>query len=132
MGESERDRASLLCQLANLPAHPESVPINMLMQVEGTPLARSERIDVLDLVRTIAAARIVLPRSVVRLSAGREGMTDEAQALCLIAGANSIFVGARLLTTANPAPDRDALLLARLGLGSAAATNGRPTGAQSP
>jgi biotin synthase len=116
MGESERDRASLLCQLANLPAHPESVPINLLMQVKGTPLAGSERIDGLDLVRTIAAARIVMPRSVVRLSAGREGMSDEAQALCLIAGANSIFVGARLLTTPNPRPDRDARLLARLGL----------------
>jgi biotin synthase len=116
MGESERDRAALLCQLANLAAHPESVPINMLMQVEGTPLAGSALIDILDLVRTIAAARIVMPQSVVRLSAGREGMSDEAQALCLIAGANSIFVGARLLTTPNPEPDRDALLLARLGM----------------
>lgn len=118
LGESERDRASLLCQLANLPAHPESVPINMLMRVDGTPLGQSERIDVLDLVRTIAATRIVMPRSVVRLSAGREGMSDEAQALCLVAGANSIFVGTRLLTTANPAPDRDLLLLGRLGLES--------------
>jgi biotin synthase len=116
MGESERDRASLLRQLANLPEHPESVPINMLMRVGGTPLGHSRRIDALDLVRTVAAARIVMPQSVVRLSAGREGMTDEAQALCLLAGANSIFVGARLLTTANPAPDRDALLLARLGM----------------
>jgi biotin synthase len=116
LGESERDRASLLCQLANLPAHPESVPINMLMRVEGTPLGQGERVDVLDLVRTIAAARIVMPRSVVRLAAGREGMSEEAQALCLIAGANSIFIGPRLLTTANPAPDRDAQLLARLGL----------------
>jgi biotin synthase len=117
MGESERDRAALLCQLANLPVHPESVPINLLMQVEGTPLAGSPRLDTLDLVRAIAAARIAMPRSVVRLSAGREGMTDEAQALCLLAGANSIFVGARLLTTPNPSPDRDALLLARLGMG---------------
>jgi biotin synthase len=122
MGESERDRASLLCQLANLPAHPESVPINMLMQVEGTPLGRSERIDTLDLVRTIAAARIVMPQSVVRLSAGREGMSDEAQALCLVAGANSIFVGARLLTAPNPRPDRDAQLLARLGMEADAAS----------
>jgi biotin synthase len=122
LGESERDRAALLCQLANLPAHPESVPINMLMQVEGTPLGHSRRIDVLDLVRTIAAARIIMPQSVVRLSAGREGMSDEAQALCLLAGANSIFVGTRLLTTANPAPDRDALLLERLGMGVEAVT----------
>jgi len=116
MGESERDRAALLCQLANLPAHPESVPINLLMQVEGTSLANSERIDTLDLVRTVAAARITMPRSVVRLSAGREGMSDEAQALCFIAGVNSIFVGVRLLTTPNPCPDRDARLLTRLGL----------------
>jgi biotin synthase len=116
LGESERDRASLLCQLANLPVHPESVPINMLMRVDGTPLGHSERLGVLDLVRTIAAARIVMPKSVVRLSAGREGMSDEAQALCLLAGANSIFVGTRLLTTANPAPDRDSALLARLGM----------------
>jgi biotin synthase len=130
MGEGERDRAALLCQLANLPVHPESVPINLLMEVEGTPLGTSRRIDALDLVRTIAAARIVMPQSVVRLSAGREGMTDEAQALCLVAGANSIFVGARLLTTANPAPDRDALLLARLGVEAAAGS--RLKGAQSP
>ena len=130
MGESERDRASLLCQLANLPAHPESVPINLLMQVDGTPLGSSQRIDALDLVRTIAAARIVMPQSVVRLSAGREGMTDEAQALCLLAGANSIFVGARLLTTPNPAPDRDALLLARLGMGAESAGGGRPEDAK--
>jgi biotin synthase len=124
MGESERDRASLLCQLANLPTHPESVPINLLMQVEGTPLADSERIDTLDLVRTVAAARIVMPRSVVRLSAGREGMSDEAQALCLIAGASSIFVGTRLLTTPNPCPGRDARLLERLGMEAKTATPG--------
>jgi biotin synthase len=124
MGETERDRASLLAQLANLPVHPESVPINMLMQVEGTPLGHSRRIDPLDLARTIAAARIVMPQSVVRIAAGREGMTDEAQALCLIAGANSIFVGARLLTTPNPAPDRDALLLARLGMEADAPAGG--------
>jgi biotin synthase len=105
------------------------VPINMLMQVEGTPLGSSRRIDVLDLVRTIATARIVMPQSVVRLSAGREGMTDEAQALCLLAGANSIFVGARLLTTANPARDRDALLLARLGMGTEA-ISGEPKSAE--
>jgi biotin synthase len=126
MGESERDRAALLCQLANLPAHPESVPINLLMQVEGTPLGSSERIDTLDLVRTVAAARIVMPRSVVRLSAGREGMSDEAQALCLVAGANSIFVGARLLTTPNPCPDRDARLLGRLGMEAARPGTSQP------
>jgi biotin synthase len=116
MGEGERDRASLVCQLANLPAHPESVPINMLMRIEGTPLSGSPRIDTLDLVRTVAAARIAMPKSVVRLAAGRDGMSEEAQALCLVAGANSIFVGARLLTTPNPEPDRDARLLARLGM----------------
>jgi biotin synthase len=130
MGESERDRASLLCQLANLPAHPESVPINLLMQVEGTPLGTSQRIDSLELVRTIAAARIVLPQSVVRLSAGRESMSDEAQALCLIAGANSIFVGARLLTTPNPDLDHDARLLVRLGMVPEAVTG--PVKAGSP
>ncbi len=122
MGESERDRAALLCQLACLPAHPESVPINMLVQVEGTPLGSSPRIDPLDLVRTIAAARIAMPRSVVRLSAGRDAMTDEAQALCFLAGANSIFVGARLLTTPNRCRDRDTLLLERLGMDPADGT----------
>jgi len=126
MGESERDRASLLCQLANLPEHPESVPINLLMQVEGTPLGRSERIDAIELVRTVATARILMPRSVVRLSAGREGMSEEAQALCLIGGANSIFVGTRLLTTPNPCPDRDARLLARLGIETEAVRRAPP------
>jgi biotin synthase len=118
IGESERDRASMLRELANLPAHPESVPINMLMQVEGTPLAKSKRVDPIDLVRTIAVARILMPKSVVRLSAGREGMTDEAQALCFMAGANSIFVGAKLLTTPNPEKSRDEALIARLGMAS--------------
>jgi biotin synthase len=116
IGESERDRASMLCQLANLPAHPESVPINMLMQVEGTPLAKAKRVDAIDLVRTIAVARIVMPESVVRLSAGREHMTDEAQALCFMAGANSIFVGSKLLTTPNPERGKDETLLDRLGM----------------
>jgi biotin synthase len=116
IGEGERDRASMLCQLANLPAHPESVPINMLMQVEGTLLANAKRVDPLDLVRTIAVARIVMPESVVRLSAGRENMTDEAQALCFMAGANSIFVGSKLLTTANPERSKDETLLERLGM----------------
>lgn len=116
IGETERDRASMLCELANLDEHPESVPINMLMQVEGTPLKQAKRVDALDLVRTIAVARIIMPHSVVRLSAGREHMSDEAQALCFMAGANSIFVGAKLLTTPNPARARDADLLARLGM----------------
>ena len=116
IGEGEHDRASMLCQLANLPVHPESVPINLLMQVEGTPLAKAKRVDPIDLVRTIAVARIVMPESVVRLSAGREHMTDEAQALCFLAGANSIFVGSMLLTTANPRRSRDESLLARLGM----------------
>jgi biotin synthase len=116
LGESARDRASLICTLANLPQHPESVPINLLMRVDGTPLAEAERVESIDLVRTIAAARIAMPASVVRLSAGREGMSDEAQALCFLAGANSIFVGSKLLTTPNPAPSRDQALLARLGM----------------
>jgi len=116
IGESERDRASMLRALANLPEHPESVPINMLMQVEGTPLADAKRVDALDLVRTIAAARITMPASVVRLSAGREHMSDEAQALCFMAGANSIFVGDKLLTTVNPGRSKDESLLARLGM----------------
>jgi biotin synthase len=96
--------------------HPESVPINMLVQVEGTPLATGAALDALDFVRTIAAARICMPASMVRLSAGREAMSDETQALCFLAGANSIFYGPKLLTTPNPARDRDAQLLARLGL----------------
>lgn len=116
IGETERDRASMLCALANLPSHPESVPINMLMKVEGTPMQSAKRVDALDLVRTIAVARIMMPLSVVRLSAGREGMSDEAQALCLLAGANSIFVGARLLTTNNPEKSRDEALIAKLGM----------------
>jgi biotin synthase len=118
IGETERDRASMLRELANLPEHPESVPINMLMQVEGTPLAQAKRVDALDLVRTIAAARITMPASVVRLSAGREHMSDEAQALCFMAGANSIFVGDKLLTTANPGRNKDESLLTRLGMKS--------------
>ena len=116
MGESAEDRIGMIATLATLPAHPESVPINMLVKVEGTPLARGEAIDPLDFVRTIAAARITMPKSVVRLSAGREDMSEEAQALCFIAGANSIFYGPKLLTTANPARDRDLRLLDKLGL----------------
>jgi biotin synthase len=120
MGEGRRDRAGLLQALANLPEHPESVPINALVPIEGTPLgdkvAAEGEIDGLEFVRTIAVARIVCPRSVVRLSAGREAMSRELQALCFLAGANSIFVGARLLTTANPEMDEDARLFADLGL----------------
>lgn len=116
MGEGQEDRAALLVQLANLPKHPESVPINMLVQVEGTPLSGAEKLDPLVFVRTIAAARIMMPASRVRLSAGRTDMSDELQALCFLAGANSIFYGERLLTTDNPVADRDRALFQRLGL----------------
>ena len=116
MGESEDDRVGMIATLASLPEHPESVPINMLVQVEGTPLAGRAPLDPLDFVRTIAVARIVMPRSMVRLSAGREDMSDEMQALCFLAGANSIFYGPKLLTTPNPATDRDRQLMDRLGL----------------
>ena len=114
MGESRRDRAGLLAQLAQLDPHPESVPINLLVQVPGTPLFGTEKLDPLELVRTIAAARLMMPESVVRLSAGRNEMTDELQALCLHAGASSIFLGDRLLTTANPGATRDDALLEKL------------------
>jgi biotin synthase len=116
MGEDENDRAGLIAALASLPKPPESVPINALVRVEGTPLATSEPIDAIDFVRVIAAARITMPGSYVRLSAGREQMTDEAQALCFLAGANSIFYGPRLLTTSNPAAEKDMRLLERLGM----------------
>jgi biotin synthase len=116
MGEDDNDRAGLLVQLANLPNHPESVPINRLVQVEGTPLAGAAPLDPFEFVRTIAAARIMMPRSRVRLSAGRTDMTDEMQALCFLAGANSIFYGERLLTTDNPLADEDKRLFQRLGL----------------
>ncbi|MBN8934779.1 MAG: biotin synthase BioB, partial [Rhizobiales bacterium] len=116
MGEGADDRAGLIVALASLPVHPESVPINMLVQVEGTPLAGEGRLDPLEFVRTIAVARIAMPKSVVRLSAGREDMTEEAQALCFLAGANSIFYGPKLLTTPNPGRDRDMALLDKLGL----------------
>jgi biotin synthase len=116
MGESQRDRAELLVTLANLPQHPESVPINQLVRVAGTPLAQAEDLDPFDFVRTIAVARIMLPRAKVRLSAGRTDMHDELQALCFLAGANSIFYGDKLLTTGNPEVTRDRALLARLGL----------------
>jgi biotin synthase len=116
MGESRLDRASMLRQLANLPAHPESVPINLLVRVEGTPLYKSASLDPFEFVRVIAAARILMPASYVRLSAGRADMSDELQALCYLAGANSVFYGERLLTTANAEADRDQLLFTRLGL----------------
>lgn len=116
LGESLTDRAALLVELANLAQHPESVPINMLTTVEGTPLANATPVDPFDFIRTIAVARIMMPASVIRLSAGRESMSDEMQALCFLAGANSIFLGAKLLTTPNPLPDRDQALFAKLGL----------------
>ncbi|MEW6444589.1 MAG: biotin synthase BioB [Pseudomonadota bacterium] len=116
MGESRSDRAGLLQQLANMPQHPESVPINNLVQVEGTPLHGSARLDPFEFVRTVAVARILMPKSYVRLSAGRSEMSDELQALCFHAGANSIFFGGKLLTTDNPDEDHDAVLFERLGL----------------
>ncbi|AKJ96094.1 biotin synthase [Thioalkalivibrio versutus] len=116
MGESRRDRARLLQQMANLPKHPESVPINQLIQVEGTPLHGIEHLDPLEFVRTIAATRILMPASYVRLSAGRTEMSDEMQALCFLAGANSLFYGDTLLTTPNPGENHDLALFERLGL----------------
>lgn len=116
MGEGEDDRVGLIHSLATLPVHPESVPINLLVQVEGTPLAQGKSLDPFEFVRTIAVARITMPRSMVRLSAGREDMTDEMQALCFLAGANSVFYGPKLLTTPNPLADRDRQLMDRLGL----------------
>ena len=116
MGEGEDDRAGLIATLASLDPHPESVPINALVRVAGTPLDQAPSLDALDFVRTIAVARITMPKSVVRLSAGREEMSDETQALCFLAGANSIFYGPKLLTTPNPAADHDRGLMARLGL----------------
>lgn len=119
LGESEDDRIGLITELANLPEPPGSVPINALVPIEGTPLADAPPIDPIALVRTIGTARIVLPGSVIRLSAGREAMSDELQALCFAAGASSIFAGERLLTTSNPSVDRDRALFERLGLHAA-------------
>jgi len=116
MGEGLADRVGMIATLASLPQHPESVPINMLVKVEGTPLADTQALDPLDFVRTIAVARISMPGSVVRLSAGREDMSEETQALCFLAGANSIFYGPKLLTTPNPGRDRDMALLDKLGM----------------
>jgi biotin synthase len=118
MGEEPEDRVDMLVTLANLPQHPESVPINMLIAVPGTPLADADRIDPIAFVRTIALARILMPRSYVRLSAGRKDMGEETQALCFFAGANSVFVGDVLLTAENPHEDADAGLFAKLGLKS--------------
>jgi biotin synthase len=116
MGESEADRVGMIHALATLPAHPQSVPINALVQVAGTPAATSAPLDGIDFVRTIAVARITMPASVVRLSAGREAMSAETQALCFLAGANSIFYGEKLLTTPNPQTQADKTLFSRLGL----------------
>jgi len=116
MGEERNDRVGLLQQLANLPHHPESVPINMLVKIEGTPLADVDDLDPFEFVRTVAVARILMPQSYVRLSAGRQEMNDEAQALCFMAGANSIFYGERLLTTDNPEANHDQRLYKRLGI----------------
>ena len=116
MGETASDQASLIATLASLPRHPESVPINSLVRVANTPLAQADAVDPIDFVRVIAAARIAMPASHVRLSAGRDGMSDETQALCFLAGANSIFYGEKLLTTPNPAENRDMRLIARLGM----------------
>lgn len=116
MGESRADRVSMLCELANLPEHPGSVPINQLVKVEGTPLDEQPEIEPLEFVRTIATARTLMPASYVRLSAGRSEMSDEMQALCFFAGANSIFYGEKLLTTGNPDTAKDDALFAKLGL----------------
>jgi biotin synthase len=120
MGETVKDRAGLLIQLANLPTHPESVPINMLVRVEGTPLAQEAELDPFDFIRTIAVAKILMPQSNIRLSAGREEMNDEMHALAYFAGANSIFYGEKLLTTANPEANKDLQLFERLGIKPAA------------
>ena len=116
LGETARDRARLLQELANMPKHPESVPINELVRIPGTPLADNEAIDSFDFIRTIAVARILMPTSYVRLSAGRTEMSDETQAMCFFAGANSMFYGDKLLTTDNPEENADNLLFAKLGL----------------
>lgn len=119
LGENTKDRAAMLGVLANMPLHPESLPINMLIRVEGTPLAAADPVHPIDFVRTIAVSRVLMPRTVVRLSAGRTTMSDELQALCFFAGANSIFYGDQLLTTSNPLATNDRLLFDRLGLAAA-------------
>jgi len=119
MGESRRDRAALIAQLASLDPYPESVPINALVRVQGTPLGAAAKLDELEFVRTIAAARIAMPKAWLRLSAGREAMSDSTQALCFLAGANSVFYGEKLLTTGNPQAERDRELFGRLGMRTA-------------
>jgi len=126
MGESRKDRAGLLISLANMAKHPESVPINLLVQVEGTPLNGIDNLDPLDFVRTIAVARLMMPVSFVRLSAGREHMSDELQAMCFLAGANSLFYGEKLLTTDNPDTDHDQRLFSRLGIHALAGKQHQP------
>ena len=116
MGEKLEDRAKMLIILANLPQHPQSVPINMLVKVKGTPMEEVAELDQFEFIRTIAVARIMMPKSVVRLSAGRENMNEQTQALCFLAGANSIFYGEKLLTTANPEMERDKKLFEKLGI----------------
>ncbi|EGV1830030.1 biotin synthase BioB [Vibrio parahaemolyticus] len=118
MGESANDRAGLLVELANLPTHPESVPINMLVKVKGTPLETVDDVDPFDFIRLIAIARIMMPQSAVRLSAGRENMNEQMQALCFMAGANSVFYGCKLLTTPNPSEDKDMMLFKKLSINS--------------
>ena len=116
LGEKAQDRASFLAQLANLPKHPESVPINMLVKIEGTPLANVDDLDAFDFIRCIAIARIMMPKSHVRLSAGRDAMNEQMQAMCFLAGANSIFYGCKLLTTGNPEANKDMQLFSKLGI----------------
>ncbi|MBM6551233.1 biotin synthase BioB [Marinomonas ostreistagni] len=116
MGEEQKDRVGLLRELAKMTPHPESVPINMLVKVEGTPLENVDDLDEFEFIRTIAVARILMPTSHVRLSAGRQGMSEQTQALCFMAGANSIFYGEKLLTTGNPEADRDRMLFEKLGI----------------
>jgi biotin synthase len=123
LGEKAQDRASFLAQLANLPKHPDSVPINMLVKIEGTPLADVDDLDSFDFVRCIAVARIMMPKSHVRLSAGRDAMNEQMQAMCFLAGANSIFYGCKLLTTGNPEANKDMQLFAKLGINTETVAN---------
>lgn len=132
LGEGEHDRAAMLVTLANLPQHPDSVPINMLVQIEGTPMAGVKPLDPFDMVRTIAVARIMMPASMVRLAAGRLEMDEGIQALCLFAGANSIFYGDKLLTTPNPEGDADDTLFQRLGIRPMPSTGERNNSSSEP